>query len=202
MIITAGKGPGPSGLNSVTGIRSTAPFGAVVVMDREVAPMQPPRNKDKESVSSVDVRIALPVKEITGKYSSQNITDSKNHNCARFNFVGGELSINFRPRSSRYSRGTYDDFPACCQRFELCDASVSFGMRKMYILSRFPNRGKQRGLTFVSNQSRISCARIFWSLKFGIPAENPLGITRRTKVHRPRRDLKSVMGVQAGPLVF
>src|SRR6266478_1091123 len=114
MIITAGKGPGPSGLNSVTGIRSTAPFGAVVVMDREVAPMQPPRNKDKESVSSVDVRIALPVKEITGKYSSQNITDSKNHNCPRFNFVGGELSINFRPRSSQYSRGTYDDFPACC----------------------------------------------------------------------------------------
>src|SRR5206468_11658430 len=110
-----------SGLNSVTGIRSTAPFGAVVVMDREVAPMQPARNKDKESVSSVDVRIALPVKEITGKYSSENITDSKNHNCPRFNFVGGELSINFRSVRPD-SRGTYDDFPACCQRFELCDA--------------------------------------------------------------------------------
>src|SRR5919108_5546308 len=48
MITTAGKGPGPSGFNSVAGICSKAPLGALVVMDIEVAPMQPPRNKNKK----------------------------------------------------------------------------------------------------------------------------------------------------------
>jgi hypothetical protein len=62
MITTAGNGPDPSGLNSVAGICSKAPLGAVVVIDREVVATQPPRSK-KESISSVSlVRIVLPAK--------------------------------------------------------------------------------------------------------------------------------------------
>jgi hypothetical protein len=54
MITTAGKGPGPSGLDKVAGIRSKVPLGAVVVIKRpEVVPMQPPRNRqDKTSAMS------------------------------------------------------------------------------------------------------------------------------------------------------
>jgi len=55
MITTAGKGPGPSGLDTVAGICSEAPLGAVVGMDRpEVVPMQPPRNK-QASTSNINL---------------------------------------------------------------------------------------------------------------------------------------------------
>jgi hypothetical protein len=65
MITIAGNGPGPSGLNSVVGICSKAPLGAVVVMDRELVPTHPARSK-KESTSDVSlVRAFLPAKRLT-----------------------------------------------------------------------------------------------------------------------------------------
>ena len=61
IITTAGKGPGPSGLNNAAGIGSKAPLGAVVMMDTEVVAIQPPRNK-KESTSRIClVSIAVPL---------------------------------------------------------------------------------------------------------------------------------------------
>src|SRR5918992_4835193 len=50
IITTAGKGPGPSGFNSVAGICSDAPLALVVVMDNpELAAVQPPRNRTQSS---------------------------------------------------------------------------------------------------------------------------------------------------------
>jgi hypothetical protein len=67
MITTAGNGPGPSGFSSLTGIRSGAPEGPVVVMDRlEVVPTQPPR-KTKASSSGISfVYIVTPHEEPIG----------------------------------------------------------------------------------------------------------------------------------------
>src|SRR6266513_3105156 len=66
IITTAGKGPGPSGLNSINGICSNEPLDALVVIDVEVAPTQPPRNENRASASSIGpVIIVLPAEALT-----------------------------------------------------------------------------------------------------------------------------------------
>src|SRR5262249_55713989 len=86
MITTAGKGPGPSGLKTVAGICSKAPWGAVVGMDKpEVVLLQLPRNMQVSTSSMSLVSILLPSRPSRrlGVRGFQSLQEPLHHGCGR-----------------------------------------------------------------------------------------------------------------------